>query len=117
MIFQVIVEEDLEDGGYIVHCPSLKGCWSQGDTIEEALENIKEAIVGYLKTLNEKQLRDELSNASKGMFLYFSHDSVNGFSKAVKHAIDSGLSQEKINLSIKLGIELAKDEAEERWRM
>jgi len=36
-----------------VHCPALKGCWSQGDMIEEALENIKEAIVGYLKTLNE----------------------------------------------------------------
>ncbi|MGB2728431.1 MAG: type II toxin-antitoxin system HicB family antitoxin [Halobacteriota archaeon] len=52
MKFQVVIEEDLEDGGYIVHCPALKGCWSQGDTIEEALENIKEAIAGYLKTLN-----------------------------------------------------------------
>jgi predicted RNase H-like HicB family nuclease len=51
MKFKVVVEEDLEDGGYIVHCPALKGCWSQGDTIEEALKNIKEAIVGYLKTL------------------------------------------------------------------
>ena len=28
---------------YIVHCPALKGCWSQGDTVEEALWNIKEA--------------------------------------------------------------------------
>ena len=53
MKFQVVIEENLEDGGYIVYCPALKGCWSQGDTIDEALENIKEAIVGYLKTLNE----------------------------------------------------------------
>ena len=51
MKFQVVIEEDLEDGGYIAHCPALKGCWSQGDTVEEALGNIKEAIVGYLKTL------------------------------------------------------------------
>ena len=61
MKFQVVIEEDLEDGGYIVHCPALKGCWSQGDTIEEALDNIKEAIVGYLKTLNERAMRDAKS--------------------------------------------------------
>ncbi|MCK4459603.1 MAG: type II toxin-antitoxin system HicB family antitoxin [Methanosarcinales archaeon] len=44
--------------GYVVHCPALKGCWSQGDTIEEALGNIKEAIVGYLKTLNDRAMHD-----------------------------------------------------------
>ncbi|NMG82851.1 MAG: type II toxin-antitoxin system HicB family antitoxin [Methanosarcinales archaeon] len=58
MKFQVVIEEDLEDGGYVVHCPALKGCWSQGDMIEEALENIEEAIAGYLKTLNERAMRD-----------------------------------------------------------
>ncbi len=56
MKFQVVIEKDLEDGGYVVHCPALKGCWSQGDTIEEALGNIKEAIVGYLKTLNDRAM-------------------------------------------------------------
>ena len=58
MKFNIILEEDLEDGGYIVHCPALKGCWSQGDTIDEALQNIKEAIAGYLKTLNERAMLD-----------------------------------------------------------
>ena len=58
MKFNIVLEEDLEDGGYIVHCPALKGCWSQGDTIEEALKNIKEAISGYLKTLNERAMLD-----------------------------------------------------------
>jgi len=58
MKFNIILEEDLEDGGYIVHCPALKGCWSQGDTIDEALKNIKEAIVGYLKTLNERAIQN-----------------------------------------------------------
>jgi predicted RNase H-like HicB family nuclease len=58
MKFTIVLEEDLEDGGYIVHCPALKGCRSQGDTIEEALQNIKEAIAGYLKTLNERAMLD-----------------------------------------------------------
>jgi predicted RNase H-like HicB family nuclease len=56
MKFNIVLEEDLEDGGYIVHCPALKGCWSQGDTQEEALQNIKEAIAGYLKTLNDRAM-------------------------------------------------------------
>jgi predicted RNase H-like HicB family nuclease len=56
MKFNIVLEEDLEDGGYIVHCPALKGCWSQGDTAEEALQNIKEAIAGYLKTLNDRAM-------------------------------------------------------------
>ena len=58
MKFNIVLEEDLEDGGYIVHCPALKGCWSQGDTAEEALQNIKEAIAGYLKTLNDRAMHE-----------------------------------------------------------
>ncbi|OGF31240.1 hypothetical protein A3H09_02395 [Candidatus Falkowbacteria bacterium RIFCSPLOWO2_12_FULL_45_13] len=41
-IFPVILEED-ETGGYVVINPSLAGCYSQGETIEEALANINEA--------------------------------------------------------------------------
>ena len=41
--YKVLLEPALE-GGYVVYCPSLPGCYSQGDTIEEALSNIKEAI-------------------------------------------------------------------------
>ena len=41
--FKVILEPD-EAGGYVVSCPSLPGCYSQGDTVDEALANIKEAI-------------------------------------------------------------------------
>jgi len=42
--FKVLLEPDEEAGGYVVTCPSLPGCYSQGDTIEEALANIREAI-------------------------------------------------------------------------
>lgn len=52
---QVIVEAD-EDGGFSVSCLSLPGCHSQGDTIDEALANIKEAIELYLEVLEEDGL-------------------------------------------------------------
>jgi len=41
--FKVILEPE-PDGGYVVSCPSLRGCYSQGETVERALANIKEAI-------------------------------------------------------------------------
>ena len=42
---------EAEEGGYIVSCPALPGCHSQGDDVEEAKKNIKEAIVGCLESL------------------------------------------------------------------
>jgi predicted RNase H-like HicB family nuclease len=45
-----------EDGYWVVECPSLKGCVSQGKTKEEALLNIKEAISGYIAALEEDGL-------------------------------------------------------------
>ncbi len=41
--WDVWIEKD-EDGYFVAHCPALPGCHSQGDTEEQALENIKEAI-------------------------------------------------------------------------
>jgi len=43
MHFPIIIEMD-EDGYYIVSCPSFKGCHSYGNTIEEAMKNIREVI-------------------------------------------------------------------------
>ena len=47
MRFRVLVEK-VEEGGYVVECPALPGCVSEGETLEEALENIKEAIQGCI---------------------------------------------------------------------
>ena len=47
MKFKVILEPS-EDGGYAVHVPALRGCHTQGETVEEALENAKDAIKAYL---------------------------------------------------------------------
>jgi predicted RNase H-like HicB family nuclease len=41
--FTAVVERD-EDGVYIATCPALPGCYSQGDTYQEAIENLKDAI-------------------------------------------------------------------------
>ncbi len=51
MKYMVKLEET--DEGYAVWCPGLPGCWSQGATEEEALENIKDAIETYLATVEE----------------------------------------------------------------
>jgi predicted RNase H-like HicB family nuclease len=45
-----------EDGYWVVECPSLPGCISQGKTKEEALTNIREAIQGYIASLEEDHL-------------------------------------------------------------
>ena len=55
MFYKVVLQKSEE--GYSVSCPALPGCWSQGETEEDALENIKDAIEGYLDVLDE-QLKD-----------------------------------------------------------
>ena len=64
MHFKVVLEKDEEVGGYIISCPSLPGCYSQGDTVEEALENIKEAIQACLESLAEDEIKPYLSKPS-----------------------------------------------------
>jgi predicted RNase H-like HicB family nuclease len=51
-----VVLESAEEGGYTVYIPALPGCISEGDTYEEALENIKDALKGYLIVLDRKTL-------------------------------------------------------------
>ena len=61
-----VVLEECEEGGFTIYVPSLPGCISEGDTKQEALENIKEAIDLYLEStedemvFNNFQLYDEV---------------------------------------------------------
>lgn len=64
MHFKVVLEEDEEVGGYIVSCPSLPGCFSQGETADEALENIKEAIQACLESLAEDEIKSYITKPS-----------------------------------------------------
>jgi predicted RNase H-like HicB family nuclease len=53
MKVSIIIEKDKY--GYYAFCPELKGCHSQGDSLDEVLENIKEAIQLYLETLSPEE--------------------------------------------------------------
>lgn len=52
MKYRIVIEQD-EDGIYVAECPSLPGCVSEGKTRREALDNIKDAIAGYLESLKK----------------------------------------------------------------
>ncbi len=49
--YTVVLSWDEEDGGWGVEVPAIPGCYSQGDTVEEALEHAREAIEGFLEVL------------------------------------------------------------------
>jgi len=65
MIFKVVITPDTEDGGYTVSCPALPGCHSQGETKEEALANIRDAITGCIDVLNERARKQRGSTVVK----------------------------------------------------
>src|SRR5690348_7652213 len=52
--FKVFLEPDLDYGGYVVVCPSLPGCYSQGKSVSEALANIREAIELVLEDMESR---------------------------------------------------------------
>lgn len=52
MRYRVTIQQD-EDGVFVAEVPTLPGCISQGQTRPEAIENVKEAIAGYLESLQE----------------------------------------------------------------
>lgn len=52
--FKVFLEPDEDYGGYVVVCPSLPGCYSQGKTVSEALANIREAIELVLEDMESR---------------------------------------------------------------
>lgn len=52
MVFKVILEPS-EDGGYTALVPSLPGCISEGDSVEDAMDNVREAIELYLEPIGD----------------------------------------------------------------
>lgn len=56
---QIIIEQD-EDGIFIAECPALQGCYAQGETFEEAIENIKDVIAMCIEELKEEKKKINL---------------------------------------------------------
>ena len=59
MVYYRVAVEKGEDFGYVVHCPAIPGCHSQGDTMEEALDNIRDAISACLLALDKELIPDD----------------------------------------------------------
>lgn len=59
MKVSVVIQKD--EHGYYAFCPELKGCHTQGDSLDEVLRNIKEAVSLYLETLTDEEKREWLS--------------------------------------------------------
>jgi predicted RNase H-like HicB family nuclease len=62
MIYRIIIEKG-EDFGFIAHCPAIPGCHSQGSSMEDAIENIKDAIIGCLEVIDRGLLRSLIRDA------------------------------------------------------
>ena len=64
--FDVVLLED-ETGGYIALVPALPGCHTQGDTLPEVMDNVKEATDLYIETLSEKEKKELLKEKVVGI--------------------------------------------------
>ena len=64
--FSVVIMED-ESGGYVAIVPELPGCHTQGETLDELMRNVKEAIELYLETLSEEEKEELLSTKVVGL--------------------------------------------------
>ncbi|MBI4312467.1 MAG: type II toxin-antitoxin system HicB family antitoxin [Chloroflexi bacterium] len=49
----IVYMQPAEEGGFVIWCPALPGCVSQGETEEEALEMIRDAMLGYIESLKK----------------------------------------------------------------
>jgi predicted RNase H-like HicB family nuclease len=90
-----VFRKDEEDGGYFVFCPSVEGVFSQGETMEEAREMIKDALEGVIETA----LEDDLEN-------YFNDD---------EYIPQKGETVEPIKIDRKLQVAVSIKIARERF--
>ena len=63
--YNVVLMKDRESGWFVAEVPNLPGCFSQGKTRTEALENIKDAIEGYLESVRKHPEENVFAQASE----------------------------------------------------
>ena len=61
MSYKVSIVIEKDEHGYYAYCPELEGCQTQGNSLEEVIANMKEAIELYLETLSEEEIKESLS--------------------------------------------------------
>ena len=62
MTYKVSTVIEKDEHGFYAYCPELPGCHSQGDSLEVAMANIREAIELYLETLSDEERKELLSH-------------------------------------------------------
>lgn len=67
MRYKIIIKRD-EDGYYIAECPAIPGCVSQGKTLKDVKENIKDAILGCLEVLNRRAEREKAKHREELLY-------------------------------------------------
>lgn len=58
--YAVVIHEDSE-GGYWAEVPALPGCYSQGESVDELMDNVREAIAGVLEAMKEQRAKPEFN--------------------------------------------------------
>lgn len=58
MTYKVSIVVEKDEHGYYAYSPELEGCQSQGDSYEDAIKNIREAVELYIETLNQKNFKN-----------------------------------------------------------
>jgi len=61
MSYKVSIVIERDEYGYYAYCPELEGCHTQGESMEEVIANVKEAIELYLETLSKDEIKNFLS--------------------------------------------------------
>ena len=61
MVHKVSIVIEKDENGYYAYSPELEGCQTQGDSLEETIENAREAVALYLETLSPDEIRELLS--------------------------------------------------------
>ena len=56
--YTVVIHQE-QDGGFWAEVPALPGCYSQGETVEELIRNVREAVIGVLEVMKEQGRRPE----------------------------------------------------------
>nr|WP_078129738.1 type II toxin-antitoxin system HicB family antitoxin [Leptospira alexanderi] len=71
IVYPATFTEDKKDGGYTVEFPDLPGCITEGDTIEEALENARDVLSLYLESIDSRKLPIPKPSHKKGKNVYY----------------------------------------------
>jgi predicted RNase H-like HicB family nuclease len=66
MKFHIYMQFEKDTGWYVVTCPAMPGCVSQGRTEKEAIDNIREAILGWLEVEDEKAMTAARNQGTEG---------------------------------------------------